>query len=173
MSREDNRRSFFLSHSELGAQHDRHISKPQAGPGIFGPIISKSIQRLGACGGQYPPGPLEGKKASQMASGPLFRKAIPSWAGGGTSSKMDQHEIGSTRAHAVRRTQAIRSSDPTFPRSALRRRNRRIVGRQNYRKINSVGSLLLRHTWLSYPHVTPHGRIYKAWGASLRDHLTH
>jgi hypothetical protein len=27
-------------------------SKPQAGPRIFGPIISKSTQRLGACGGQ-------------------------------------------------------------------------------------------------------------------------
>jgi hypothetical protein len=59
---------------------------------------------------------------------------------------------------------AIRNSDQTFPRSALRHRNQRIVGRQNYRKINSVGSLLLRHTWLSYPHVTPHFRIYKAWG---------
>jgi hypothetical protein len=36
------------------------------------------------------------------------------------------------------------------------------IGRQNYRKIGSVGSLLLRHTLLSYPHVTPHGLVYKA-----------
>jgi hypothetical protein len=28
-----------------------HKQKPQAGPGIFGPIISKSTQRSGACGG--------------------------------------------------------------------------------------------------------------------------
>jgi hypothetical protein len=33
---------------------------PQAGPRIFGPIISKSTQRSGACGGQISPGPLEG-----------------------------------------------------------------------------------------------------------------
>jgi hypothetical protein len=31
-------------------------SKPQAGPRIFGLIISKSTQRLGACGGQISPG---------------------------------------------------------------------------------------------------------------------
>jgi hypothetical protein len=28
-----------------------HKQKPQAGPRIFGPIISKSTQRSGACGG--------------------------------------------------------------------------------------------------------------------------
>jgi hypothetical protein len=36
------------------------IKKPQAGPGIFGPVISKSTQRLGLVGDRYPPGPLEG-----------------------------------------------------------------------------------------------------------------
>jgi hypothetical protein len=33
-----------------------HKQKPQAGPRIFGPIISKSTQRSGACGGQISPG---------------------------------------------------------------------------------------------------------------------
>jgi hypothetical protein len=32
------------------------IKKPQAGPRIFGPIISKSTQRSGACGEQISPG---------------------------------------------------------------------------------------------------------------------
>jgi hypothetical protein len=32
------------------------IKKPQAGPRIFGPIISKSTQRSGACGGQISSG---------------------------------------------------------------------------------------------------------------------
>jgi hypothetical protein len=31
-------------------------------------------------GDGYPPGPLEGKKASRKASGLLSRKAAPSWA---------------------------------------------------------------------------------------------
>jgi hypothetical protein len=52
-------------------------------------------------GDRYPPGPLEGKKASRKAPGPLLRKAIPSWARGGTFNRTDQHEDGSTRAHAV------------------------------------------------------------------------
>jgi hypothetical protein len=33
-----------------------HKQRPQAGPRIFGPIISKSTQRSGACGGQISPG---------------------------------------------------------------------------------------------------------------------
>jgi hypothetical protein len=55
-----------------------------------------------------------------------------------------------------------RNGDPTFPRRGLIPRNRAGISRLNYRKIDSVGSLLLRNTLLSYPHVTPHGRIYKA-----------
>jgi hypothetical protein len=37
-----------------------HKQKPQAGPRIFGPIISKSTQDRGLVGDRYPPGPLEG-----------------------------------------------------------------------------------------------------------------
>jgi hypothetical protein len=33
-----------------------HKQRPQAGPRIFGPIISKSTQRSRACGGQISPG---------------------------------------------------------------------------------------------------------------------
>jgi hypothetical protein len=47
------------------------------------------------------------------------------------------------------------------------------MGRLNYRKIDSVSSLLLRHTVLSYPHVMPHGRAYKVEGAPLQRHLPH
>jgi hypothetical protein len=56
-------------------------------------------------GDKYPLGPLEGKKASRKALGPLFRKAIPSWARGGVSGRIDQREIGSTRAQAAQRNQ--------------------------------------------------------------------
>jgi hypothetical protein len=47
-----------------------HKRRPQAGPRIFGPIISKSTQRSGACGGQISPGPLEGQKTSRKAQRP-------------------------------------------------------------------------------------------------------
>jgi hypothetical protein len=56
----------------------------------------------------------------------------------------------------------IHSADPTFPSSALGRWNRLGISRQDHRKISSVGSLLFRYTSLSYTHVVPHGRIYKA-----------
>jgi hypothetical protein len=55
-----------------------------------------------------------------------------------------------------------RNEDSTFPRKGLIHWNRARISRLEYRKIDSVSSLLLRHTLLSYPHVTPHGRVYKA-----------
>jgi hypothetical protein len=39
-----------------------HATNPQAGPGTFELIISKSTQRLGACGGQISPGSTRGQK---------------------------------------------------------------------------------------------------------------
>jgi hypothetical protein len=54
------------------------------------------------------------------------------------------------------------NKDPTFPRRGLVHRNRAGIGHQNYRKIGSVGSLLLRLSLLSYPHVMPHGQVYRA-----------
>jgi hypothetical protein len=56
----------------------------------------------GLMGDRYPLGPLEGKKASRRALGPLFRKAIPSWARGRTFGGLDQHEIRPTQTHVVR-----------------------------------------------------------------------
>jgi hypothetical protein len=56
----------------------------------------------------------------------------------------------------------IHNADPILPRNALERRNKIRIGRQDYRKISSVGSLLLRYTSSSYTHVMPHGQVYKA-----------
>jgi hypothetical protein len=53
----DRKKSFLPNGPESISYHKR---RPQAGPRIFGSIISKSTQRSGACGGQYPLGPLEG-----------------------------------------------------------------------------------------------------------------
>jgi hypothetical protein len=48
-------------------------------------------------------------------------------------------------------------------------RNQARIGRQNHRKIDSNSSLSFRCMLLSYPHVLPHGRIYKAQGAPLQN----
>jgi hypothetical protein len=60
------------------------------------------------------------------------------------------------------------NSDPTFPRRSPVQRNQARMGRLNYRRIGSDGSLFLRHVLLSYLHVMPHGRVYKAQGAPLQ-----
>jgi hypothetical protein len=60
------------------------------------------------------------------------------------------------------------NSDPTFPRRSPVQRNQARMGRLNYRRIGSDGSLFLRHALLSYLHVMPHGRVYKAQRAPLQ-----
>ena len=45
-------------------------------------LFQNQLKDWGLVGDRYPPGPLEGKKASRKALGLLFRKAIPSWARG-------------------------------------------------------------------------------------------
>jgi hypothetical protein len=61
------------------------------------------------------------------------------------------------------------NSDPTFPRRSLVHRNRARMSRLNYRKINSVSSLLLRHTLLSYPHVMPLSLVHLARTIELQS----
>jgi hypothetical protein len=72
--------------------------------GHLGPNTERGVDGnlMVTVGDRYPPGPLEGKKVSRRAPGPLFRKAIPSWARGRTFDRLDQHEIRSTQTHAVR-----------------------------------------------------------------------
>jgi hypothetical protein len=49
----DSKKTFLPNYPENISCHKR---RPQAGPRIFGPIISKSTQRSGAYGGQISPG---------------------------------------------------------------------------------------------------------------------
>jgi hypothetical protein len=61
--------------------------------------------------------------------------------------------------------------DPTFPRwsSQAAKPREDKSAEQNYREINSNSSLSFSYTLLSYPHVLPHGRVYKAQGAPLQN----
>jgi hypothetical protein len=107
MSREDNKRSFLPSHSELEAPTRQAYFKTASLTWNLWADYFKINSKIGGLWGTDIPGPLEGKKASRKALGPLFHKATPSWARGGTSDRMDRHEIGSTRAHAVHGIQAL------------------------------------------------------------------
>ena len=103
------------------------------------------------------------KRPHERPEGPIIRKVIPSWAWGRTTSEADRHKAGSVRAQTAQQRRASNHNrDPTFPRWSPVQRNQARMSRQNYRKIDSISSLSLRCALLSYPHVLPHGRIYKA-----------
>jgi hypothetical protein len=57
-------------------------------------------------GDRYPPGPLEGKKASRGALGQLPRKAIPSWVGSELLAEWADPRKKQTQAQATRQTRA-------------------------------------------------------------------
>jgi hypothetical protein len=137
--------------------------KPQVGPRIFGPIISKSTQRLGACGGQISPGSTRRLEGLAKGIGPIVSQGHPfvgqgrnRWWSGLTREWIDSGPDG------LLDLSIIHSFDPIPPCNTLGCRNRTRISRQYYGKISSVGSLLLRDMSSSYPHVMPHGRLYKA-----------
>jgi hypothetical protein len=103
------------------------------------------------------------KRPHGRPKGPINRKVIPSWAWGGMTSEADRHKAGSVQAQTTQQRRASNHNrDPTFPRWSPVQRNQARMSRQNYRKIDSIGSLFLRCALLSYLHVLPHSRIYKA-----------
>jgi hypothetical protein len=138
-------------------------SKSQAGPRIFGLIISKSTQRLGACGGRISLGSTRRQEGLVKGFWPIVSRGCPFVGQGRTTGRMGRRrEWVDSGPGGSLDLNVIHNSDPTFPRDTLGRRNQMRISRQDYRKISSVGSLLLRYTSLSYTHVVPHGRIYKA-----------
>jgi hypothetical protein len=54
-----------------------HITNPRAEPRIFGPIISKSTQRLGACGGQISLGSTRRQEGLACGLGPATSQGHP------------------------------------------------------------------------------------------------
>jgi hypothetical protein len=61
----DSKKSFLPDYPESTSCYKQ---RPQAGPRIFGPIISKSTQRSGACGGQISPGST--RRIKDLTKGP-------------------------------------------------------------------------------------------------------
>jgi hypothetical protein len=89
--------SEFRSNDSTGIFSKRPLpkSKPQAGPTIFGPIISKSTQRLGACGDRYPRVHKKARRSRERLWAHYF--ARPSLRGPGEELLAEWIDIGSDR----------------------------------------------------------------------------
>jgi hypothetical protein len=161
---------FLLSHSEFrsnvqqvhfwSAQCQNDNQNRKLDLESLGWLFQNQLKDWGLVGDGYPPSPQEGKKASRKVSGLLSHKVVPSWARGGRMGR--RREWADSDPGGSLDLSVIHSSDPIFPRDTLGRRNQMRISRQDCRKISSVGSLLRRYISLSYTHVVPHGRIYKA-----------
>jgi hypothetical protein len=110
------------------------------------------------------------KRHHERPKGPIHRKVILSWAWGGTISKADRHEAGWVQARTAHNDERATTTEIRLSRAgAPMQRSHARIGRQNYREINSNSSLSFSCTLLSYPHVLPHGQVYKAQGAPLQN----
>jgi hypothetical protein len=117
--------SEFRSNNSIGVFSKRPLpkSKTQAGPRIFGMVISNSTQRLGPYGGQISPGStrrLEGLErlwAHYSQGHPFVGQGRNCWRNGLTQEWIDSGPDGSLDLSI------IHSIDPILPRSTLRRRN--------------------------------------------------
>jgi hypothetical protein len=58
-------------------QNENQATELQAGPRIFGLIISKSTQRLGACGGRISPGSTRRQEGLAKGFGPIVLRGHP------------------------------------------------------------------------------------------------
>ena len=127
---------------------------------IFGPDL---VLEAEAVGDRYPPGPLKSKRPHERPKGPINHKVILSWAWGETTSKADRREAGLVQTQTTHNVERATTTEIRLSRAgAPMQRSHARISRQNYREINSNSSLSFSYTLLSYPHVLPHGRIYKA-----------
>jgi hypothetical protein len=91
-------------------------------------------------GDRYPPGPLEGEKASRGASGQLPRKAIPSWVGLELLAEWADLRRKQTQAQAICQLVRYLQQPPNFPAyGILEYRGGLGISWQDCRKISSVG----------------------------------
>ena len=107
-----------------------HTANLRARPRIFGLIISKSTQRLGACGGQISPGSTRRLEDLAKGSGPDVSQGHP-FVGQGRNARRSgstQDRINSS-SDGPTDSSNIHSSNPTFPRCILRHRNWMAISR--------------------------------------------
>jgi hypothetical protein len=98
-----------------------------------------------------------------MLKGPINRKVILSWAWGETTSKAERHEAGLEQTRTAHNVERVTATEIRFSRAgAPMQRSRAGISQHGYVEINSSSSLSFSYSLLSYPHVLPNGRVYKA-----------
>jgi hypothetical protein len=108
-----------LSVHPLAEWKPRHIINLRAEPRIFGLIISKSTQRLGACGGQISPGSTRRKEGLARGFGPVILQGHPFVGQERTTGGVGRHEKEADSGPSnPSNLSAIHSVHPTFPRAA-------------------------------------------------------
>jgi hypothetical protein len=112
-------------------------------------------------GDRYPPGPLEGKKASRGALGQLPRKTIPLWARLELLAEWADLRRQQTQAQATHQLVRYPQQPPDFPvYGALDYQGGLGISQQYCRKISSIDSLLFRrHVILVYTWSAPWSSI--------------
>jgi hypothetical protein len=108
-----------LSVHPLAESKPRHIINLRAKPRIFWLIISKSTQRLGACGGQISPGSTRRQEGLARGFGPVTSQGHPFVGQEITTGGVGQHEKGADSGPSnPSDVNAILSVHPIFPRAA-------------------------------------------------------
>jgi hypothetical protein len=91
-----------------------HITNIRAGPRIFGLIISKSTQRLGACGGEISPGSTRRQEGLARGYGPVTSQGHPFVGRDRTTRGVGRHEKEADSGPSnPSDSSAIRSAHPT------------------------------------------------------------
>jgi hypothetical protein len=117
----------------------------------------------GLCGGRISLGSTRRQEGLAKGFGPIISQGRPFVGQRRIAGGMGRHEeeadlgLGGSLDLNI-----IHNAGPILPHSALRCQNKIKISGQDYRKISSVNSLLLRYTSSSYTHVMPHGQVYKA-----------
>jgi hypothetical protein len=121
------------------------------GRGSFIPLTCHLLLFLvHVCGGQISPGSTRRiKDLTKGPRGPYFVRSSPRGPGRNDQwNGLTQGRVGAS-PDGPTNSSSNHNSDPTFPRRSPVQRNQARMGRLNYRRIDSDGSLFLRHTLLS------------------------
>jgi hypothetical protein len=107
-----------LSVHPLAEWKPRHITNLWAGPIIFGLIILKSTQRLGAYGGQISPRSTRRQEGLARGFGPVISQGHPFVGKGRTTGGMGRHgKEADSGPNRPSDSSAIHSVRSTFPRA--------------------------------------------------------
>jgi hypothetical protein len=110
------------------------------------------------CRGQISPGSTRRLEGLVKGFGPIISQGRPLVGQGRTAGRMGRRKEGADVGPSGSwDLSVIHSANSIFPRDILERQNQVKISWQDYRKISSVGSILLRDTSLSCAHVMPHG----------------